>query len=467
MNLNLWRDYSKKNNSTAVPSSSPDDVYTNIRLKENCSTLNPVLILTHGTFGANYTYAQWKGRYYFVRDIVSVNNSTFELHLEVDVLGTYRSYINSYGAYVERCESSSQHDINVYDSLLSQSTEIQAVERATTSTSNIFYQEGCYATRLLSDYGLITYLSMVSLVSEVMPPANYTSWNTLFSDPDNIGKLTYNAVNYLVESYWLPLNLAQIMVSDIGEVDRNVRAGYYRKTIDLSDTQHIPFRLYGGKGYWVPNKIKLNKPAQIYSDFRKRSDNWTEYYLFIPMIGEIPFPAKYIDEDVYCKYYLDLFSGNVTAKLIISDNDDNGVIGIYNGNMKVPMMTGSVSPNILGTTGAIINGAGNILSGNMLGSIESAVDVFTNVSQPTPITNGNYGSNKAELSLNNDFIFTAIAHKSKEFSSAKFGRPCCKNLTLGNLSGYVKCSGSSISIPGTDTERDMINAYLNGGFYKE
>ena len=38
---------------------------------------------------------------------------------------------------------------------------------------------------------------------------------------------------------------------------------------------------------------------------------------------------------------------------------------------------------------------------------------------------------------------------------------------IGSLSGYVKCYDASVSIPGDGEEQDVVNGYLNSGFYYE
>lgn len=47
------------------------------------------------------------------------------------------------------------------------------------------------------------------------------------------------------------------------------------------------------------------------------------------------------------------------------------------------------------------------------------------------------------------------------------GRPLMKNVTLGSLSGYVKCNNASLDSVAYGKEKDIINGYLNGGFYME
>lgn len=74
------------------------------QLKGECSVLNPILIVQDSSIlTCNYAHIPDLGnRYYFVTDIVTLNESTLEVHLAVDVLMTYASSIRASKAIVSR-----------------------------------------------------------------------------------------------------------------------------------------------------------------------------------------------------------------------------------------------------------------------------------------------------------------------------------------------------------------------------
>lgn len=47
------------------------------------------------------------------------------------------------------------------------------------------------------------------------------------------------------------------------------------------------------------------------------------------------------------------------------------------------------------------------------------------------------------------------------------GRPLCKARTINTLSGFIKCESSSIESGLTQDENNMIESYMNGGFFYE
>ena len=62
---------------------------------------------------------------------------------------------------------------------------------------------------------------------------------------------------------------------------------------------------------------------------------------------------------------------------------------------------------------------------------------------------------------------TGIFHGIVEQNPSEFGRPCCKTLNIGNLSGYVLCAHGDFSGNATSSEIDSINGYLTSGFFYE
>ena len=64
----------------------------NCALKDNTSVLDPVIIIqtSDNIYTYNYMYISDFGRYYFINDIVSLNNNRWMIKAHVDVLETYK-----------------------------------------------------------------------------------------------------------------------------------------------------------------------------------------------------------------------------------------------------------------------------------------------------------------------------------------------------------------------------------------
>ena len=76
----------------------------NIKLKTDTDIITPVILVNDkGTMNfkeCNYCYLSGFNRYYFIRTIDSMNNNVWGLHLECDVLESFKHEIlNSYAEY--------------------------------------------------------------------------------------------------------------------------------------------------------------------------------------------------------------------------------------------------------------------------------------------------------------------------------------------------------------------------------
>ena len=88
--------------------------FNNCVLKDSTSVFKPIVRIASDngdipTF--NYMYIQALGRYYFIDDIVSINNNLWEISAHVDVLETYKNDILGNSAILENTEKKS---VNMY-----------------------------------------------------------------------------------------------------------------------------------------------------------------------------------------------------------------------------------------------------------------------------------------------------------------------------------------------------------------
>lgn len=79
----------------------------NGELKEDCSIIDPVIKIVSDVStmaSVNYLYIASFGRYYFINNVISINNDICEVHAHVDVLSTYKDEIRAQRAIVSRQE---------------------------------------------------------------------------------------------------------------------------------------------------------------------------------------------------------------------------------------------------------------------------------------------------------------------------------------------------------------------------
>lgn len=78
----------------------------NCALKDDTSVLDPVIIIqtSDNIYTYNYMYISDFGRYYFINDIISLNNNRWMIKAHVDVLETYKANILNNNAVIKRQE---------------------------------------------------------------------------------------------------------------------------------------------------------------------------------------------------------------------------------------------------------------------------------------------------------------------------------------------------------------------------
>lgn len=79
---------------------------SDVNIKEPCDILNPILILSNSeVLERNYFYIADLHRYYFITDMVLLNNGIIEVHGKVDVLMTYKNDLLNRTAFILRQEN--------------------------------------------------------------------------------------------------------------------------------------------------------------------------------------------------------------------------------------------------------------------------------------------------------------------------------------------------------------------------
>ena len=81
----------------------------NCKLKDNCSIINPTVIVTfsnaNNTVKFNYCYIQQFNRYYFVDNITFLNNNMVMIDLSVDVLMSFANSFKNNDCIISRQEN--------------------------------------------------------------------------------------------------------------------------------------------------------------------------------------------------------------------------------------------------------------------------------------------------------------------------------------------------------------------------
>lgn len=463
MNVTFYTYFSKRKNSTLQPTNT-GTIY-DCKFKDGCDILNPVFVLDLATAPFNLTYVYAFSRYYFIDKWVNVNNRIWEAHCSIDVLATYKSDIGSYTAFVER--SASSYDVNVFDKLLSNTENITSNDYAETSVFTgggsayfvpVFGMGGCllYMFNDLADAGLF-YNGRVYRNFNTGNTYTDSEWEKMVHEYGSAGLV--NVGDYMGQPFWLPFApTSYITTSTVYFGFSQIDASPSVAVVNPNNTQFT-------------STVSLNMPTNAYSDFRKYNNEFSVYNMFLPGVGVVGLSATEVADDISVHTYFDFLTQSVTYKFYHSTNGDDiatfsGILGC-----KVPISQ-SMPDTFKGLQGGIgaISGLASVAQGNYVGGASSfasgMVDVAKSVYGVQPTINVGAG-NRPYTSASTKIGVSVKNFGSKDFATTVAGRPTYANIRISTLSGFIKCGNASVSIYGYSSERDMVNNYLNSGFYYE
>lgn len=448
MQVQLWTGFTKKRDSTKRPSGVPHVV--EVSLKRETSMTNPTLIMTIDNEVYNYVWIPDWGRYYFIDDIVYGNSNLCELRCTLDILATYKDDIANYVGFVERTSHPSWYNTDINDNAISVEDVVEYMDSESTycNISNGLL----YIVRIIgrgTTNGIGTFVMNRSQMQKI--------FSSLWGDVDS-GSVTGDIIDflqlyisnpsqYIVGCYSTPIG-ASVYANNTS--NETVFLGGHETDLKLD-------RINNGQVI-VESNLTLRKPASLYSDFRKTDPTFSQYTIYIPTIGTFPLSADIMDSTLTMDISADLISGDLFFKLKANGHP----VATYNSSCYSSMSIGTLN-SANGVVAGTMQAGVSLLTANPVGLIQGAQSAFS----PTPSVIGSQGGTGC-VSLANEIVISVLQKRSAEFPTMVYGRPCCRNMALNQLSGhYIKCANSSIDIAGTESDKNAVNSYLDSGFYLE
>lgn len=470
MNITLYKNFSKKKNSTKQPTGGRT---IDAKFKAPTSYENPTFIV-HG-IDFDYTYAKWGDHYYFINDIVIGNNDIFEIHCNQDVLATFKSDIGNYEAFIER--SDSHVDPLIPDSALSREQNTISFTASTISLIQEGYfgtdGVGCYLIKTVgqnpntSNSGSSIYLVSTEELQSVLDFMFNDSGSIWEQAWDSWTKTVWNPFQYILSILWVPFKYDEAVRLFGQQLTRGpVNLGWWASDITVYVLRAT------ASGYISLNAV-MDLPEIYYDDWRKYDSRFTEYALRIPGIGQIQInPTDLIGtENVHVFYGIDAQTGMANVYVTVRGTSYT----IYSNTvpfyipMQISQTDGNISPlvsGLVGATAAIATGGESIVAGDVLAAGTSAINGIIGTTRGGSSSNGNYG-NRFAINGRPEIVLYQRAYASANYPQKVYGRPLCRNMKISELNGYIKCQNASIDLSSLGNDKDEINNYLNSGFYYE
>lgn len=454
MIINTWNNFTKRKNSTKRPEESQATART-VRLKENTSIENPIFILTGNNYDLNYIQAF--NHYYFVTDIISINNAQCEVHCEQDLLATYKEAIQNTTAFV------------AYDTTAN--TEIPDNRIPTKSTPTVSANSVALRSDVSKAGGFIASITGVGTVNTyVIPQGNLgrllpdiTSVFDEYIQGENVFDAIKGGLKQLVGSGQVSDNIRNVLWMPFAvsgdEVVNPVNVGMY--TIKTESGIDIGFSRIISR--LSEETVTVNIPWQ-FNDWRN-TEPYTQVYLYIPFIGLVNYSASALKGTtaLTVKTCLNKIDGDLSVEVKAGSQ----VLGTYGASTASEVGLGSSNLSKDNKVTNVFAGF-NALKESVINSPIEAIRTYMQGSMAHASTVGGVGGAGAGLDLS--IICYTVCHDtnvSPASVSAVMGTPTMQTKSLSGLTGYVQTSNASVDIPGMSSDKDAINSMINAGIFIE
>ena len=461
MNITVYDNFKKAVNSTKQPSGGRT---ISVRLKDNCSVVNPVFRIKSND--KNINYVKWDNNYYNVDNVEFLANEEIAIHCTRDAMATFKSDIGSSAQYVVR--SASQYNELICDTKYPTYNNAHVKTLLLSGLQNQISTTGTVVIGIANtnSHNAVTYYAFDPSSSQFQNILSY-----MFSDAwlDGGGDLSIelqkeliNPFQYIVSAMWLPIAKSNIATY----TDLNVKFGWW-ETHEQADAISAGERVYSE----IAHTTHLPRHDQASTNgMYMNGAPFTSYTLNCWTFGDVPIdPAPFIGNDeVTIMVVVDLYTGVAELKVTTSQGT---VIARQTGQMGVPFQLSQVSRNYLqaavttvgAVSGAVTSfGAGNVVGG-VVGMAQGITSGIAN-SMPHIQTVGSTGS-KAPFYYRPTIV--GKYYNQVPTDNINMGRPLMGRRTISSLSGYIECDNVDLITSATPEEKNEIIRYMTSGFFYE
>lgn len=461
--------FKKRVNSTAQPTSA---LYTEKEciLKAPTSEHDPIFEVAGAIDPAyNYCYVGDWGKYYFIRDAVSVANGITQYICTEDILGTFKSDILSTSQYVAFSSDSSAYDKYKVDNRVIASS----IRTVTSVATNISFlnDSGTYIITVLNDT-TPTQCQGIG-VSYALNASGMSSLRNALVDPTVLQTLGQLIGGKPLESIfgciWVPFNIdVTDLTSPYGQHITDMTVG--KTNLPVGNAIRLD-------GYVTQSEsINLTLTGVLRDDFR-RSEPYSSAVLHLPGVGcmDVSLSDWVTAQQIQITAIFEIATGNT---LYILRDPNSQIIQTASCCFAAQCPLGQFTTNVQGAVNSI-GGAIGIAAAFTAGSIGYAPAMagiliagsngLLSAAKHAPSISGHVGGRvsstikKAELTI---FEIQTEDPDAAAYIALK-GRPVGKVVNMNSITGFCQCADASVEAAASGMELEEINNFLNNGFFIE
>lgn len=454
--------FAKHENSTAQPNTTGWTEYS-VTLKNGVDLSAPILeIATDMTTIAAFNYAEFLGRFYWIRLKNMQRAGYCVLTLDIDVLATYKTAIGAANLYILRSSTASDGSIrDTYYPMDGETTKAQYIISAGVLAP---FSSGVYVVNVMgmqtgsSTLYQFTPAQFTELIQKLMVVANgYDP-----SDPvDAILLGIFKPMEYINSVMWFPEAFDAVSVSA-----SNFYIGYWPGNVACSQITNPIKHLNSGAAY---TPVVYKHPQAATRGEYLNYAPYTEYNIDFPPFGIIPLDTTQLKDETYIS--LDLYVDALTGMGILRGKTINNPAIIFEVNaqygVQLPLLSNPAGGSVAGMLSTAVGIGTAVATGGaaaMAGAITAGIGTLEDAIIGTTCTVGSNGS--------------VVAHSLPKYLNARFfsvvpednarnGRPYCRVTTPAALGGYMIAQKGDVDIAAPLPELQKITSFLESGFYYE
>lgn len=444
----------KRKNSTKKPADNSELATYDIKLKTDCSSLNPTIEVRlpagNNPYGWNYAFLSDFAKYYFIRDYRWNTNGYWEIDLKLDTLASHVVAIRASRYFIKFAETA--YNKWIVDSRLQQLTS--CTTHITSGNNRIFDLDA------IADRNILFFISEDANLSS---GGAVQAFLVTQSDLKDVCHSLYTAGRTVWEDLQAQAGSASACLTKCIRVPYSVPAGA-SLPIKLGnyDTQITGKPVLGR--LLLPT-VQVSIPWQT-NDFRR---SYHKFTLILPYVGAVPISASDIltDSMLEISVAIDILTGDVVY-YVCHEDDALAPIASYKTNCASVIPISTYQSNTLSALSSIVTGASEIANGNWVSGIAGAVNgVFNFLAAKSPSVVGAQTGSPELMStptLITQYYPTSVSPTS---ISNSMGLPYFAENTLEGFTGFVQTENAHVAVACLDAERDEIESLLNNGIYLE
>lgn len=458
--------FSKRKNSTSKPT---DGTTFSGLMREPCGVIRPSVSFEFpagvNPSAYNYAYIPDFGRYYFINEWTSAGR-LWVCSMEVDALASWADEIGNQNLYVIR--SSYRKNGNISDGMYPILSDY---------TISKYQYASSYSTRIGSGWFVVGIINSdanaVGAVSYyVFTPEEFSNfkqnlmttstWTGVSDITEELLKTLFNPFQYIASCKWFPYQ------PPMGAEITSLPFGWWSFSVNCHELSKIVQYEKRRKEIYSES-IPKHPQAASRGDYLN-NEPFSEYDLAYSPYGLIRLPGwiNIDSSDLILHETIDFITGNSTLIVYASNAAEQQHVAAE---VAAPIaidvqiaQTNSDFIPVLKSLGGAVASAARLDFRGALADAKSGI-VSATRAMPTVQTSGSNGG-FADLVIYDAYItlhckFYNVANNSNRL----LGSPLCEDVKLSTIPGYIEVLSPHINIACTAEETEMIEAYMQSGFY--